>query len=249
MIYGIIYYLKFMQFYKLLYSKINTKEDFKKAFLYYSWFCSAENLKKMNTGIYVGFHILNLHFNNLLNSTQINITPSKEEDFSHRDYMTVIPFICLACDLVSSYNRKQHQDIGKNLEKDLGDIQLEKVYYRIVRDCFIDGGEGFLSTLELMLLIMIHLRTPEEKRKLVREFLEDIYDDKIGWLNRKLFETIIVIAMMDNNSEKILDSLKIKIEKEGIKNGKDKYSDNHKYNLRNGLLKQIVSGYGIKYAD
>jgi len=88
-----------------------------------------------------------------------------------------------------------------------------------------------------------YLRSPLEKRELVKDFYAFICDNNYGWLNRKLFESIIIIAMMEENPFDELNIIKDKLENAKFAN------DDDKYHFRNEILPRRLYKYGIKYAD
>jgi hypothetical protein len=239
---ALMYVIKFKKYFKILNSGIKTKKDFKIAYSYYYWFCLDNNLKILKPGIGLAYTILNLYYCLILNSIEINVTTGKEDDLHHREELNFISFICVLCDLVSSYDVRQHYLDAPKLTDKLRQIYFDNFLIKIFMECYSDG-KGFMSTVVLGLLIMIYLKSPFKKRNIIKNFYAVIPEDDYGWLNRKLFESIIIIVMMEENPFDELNIIKEKLESTKFAN------DDDKYQFRNEILPRRLYKYGIKYAD
>lgn len=237
-----IYLFEFIKFYKIVNQNVNTKQQFKQAYSYYFWFCNSKNLEKMKTGIELTYSLLNFYFNLKLNSIEVNVTNGEEEDFCHREDLIFISFVTVVCDFISSYDVKKHYILLKKLEDSLNEIHFEDFLRKMIIDCYNDG-KGFMSTLNLSLLIIIYLRIPAEKRKYIKIFYKNNNYKNIGWLNRKLFESIIIIVMMDEDPSSELHIIEEKLA------GSSLDSDDSKYEFRNNILPRRLYQYGIEYAN
>lgn len=111
----------------------------------------------------------------------------------------------------------------------------------MIIDCYNDG-KGFMSTLNLSLLIIIYLRMPIDKREYIKTFYKNTDYKNIGWLNKKLFESIIIV-MMDENPSRELHIIEEKLA------GSSLDSDDNKYEFRNNILPRRLYQYGIEYAN
>lgn len=241
---GGFYFFQFNGFITLLTSKINTKDDFRKAWSYYCRICYTDNLKRMlSGGIYLKYYFLGLKFNHLLKSFQINLTKGKLQDISFQEDLKFIVFVYHVCDFASSYDVRQHDVIASKLiEKPLCQISFENILNQIIKDCYNDG-RGFLSTLALMLLIMIYLRLPNKKKTYVVEFFKCISDLKIGWLNRRVFEVVIATVMMESHPKEKLRELEKELRNAQIEGLDDKY------NFRDKVLLAKILHLGLENAE
>jgi len=136
---ALIYVRKFIKYFKLIKSGIKNKEEFKMAYLYYYWFCLDDNLKILKPGIELAYSILNLNFHFILNSIEVNVTKEKQDDLHHREELTFISFICVLCDLVNSYDVRQHYANAPKLIDKLKQIYFEDFLNKIFIECYNDG--------------------------------------------------------------------------------------------------------------
>ena len=242
---GLFYLPNLVAFTKTLNCSIDTDDSFKKAWSQYTKICYIINHKRISSGgVFVAYYLLMIKFNHLLASLQINAgTGGLKIDTKYQEDLLFYTYTCIVCDFASSYDVKQHGIIAsKFIEEPLNQISFEKVLIQIIKDCHNDGN-GFLSTLALQHSIMIYLRLPEEKRKIIIHFFTHISDLNIGWLNRRVFEVVISTLMIDSSPEEELKKLEMELRKKKI----EKF--NHKYDFTELVLTPIISNMGLENAE
>lgn len=242
---GIFYFFQLRSFTTVLSYRINTEDDFRKVWSYYCRICHTDDLERMRTGgIYVKHYLLKLVLNHRLKSLQINQqTGGGIQDRFYQEDLMFYAFACQICNFTCSYDVLQHDAItSKVIEKPLSEISLEPIFIQIIKDCHNDG-KGFLSTLALMLLIMIYLRLPSEKKARVVKFFTCLSDSQIGWLNRRAFEVAIATVMINDSPEEKLRELENELRNAKIERLEDKH------NFRDKVLRGKISHLGLENAD
>lgn len=245
---GVFYFLLLRRFYEVLSSKINTEGSFKRVWSQYRKICRINTRTRMGLhGIYVGYYVYMLILDEKLRWLQVNQqTDTTEKDKSFRQNLLFYSFSYQVCNFVCSYNsRRPSVSAIEAIEKPLSEISFEPLLIDTIKSCHIDG-EGFLSTLALMLLVLIYLRLPDEKKALVVKSLKSISNliHKIGWLNRKMVETIIAVSMMESLSPE----RKLKELESSLKKAKPT-TEAEKWHFRDNVLKSKILQLRLEHAD
>ena len=245
---GVFYFRLLRKFHKALSSKIDTEASFKRVWSQYHKICRINNGTRMGLhGIYVAYYIYMLILDEKLRWLQVNQqTDTIEKDKSFRENLLFHTFSYQVSNFVCSYNSRQPSISAiEAIEKPLKQISFEPLLIDTMKSCLIDGP-GFLSTSTLMLLVLIYLRLPDEKKTLVVKSLKSVSNliDEIGWLNRKMVETIIAVSMMESLSpERELKELESSLKKEKPATEEEKWA------FRDNVLKSKISELGLEHAD
>ena len=245
---GVFYFRLLRRFHKVLSSKINTEASFKRVWSQYRKIFRINSGTRMGLhGIYVAYYVYMLILDEKLRWLQVNQqTDTIEKDKSFRENLLFYTFSYQVSSFVCSYNSRQPSVSAiEAIEKPLSQISFEPLLIDAIKSCHIDG-EGFLSTLTLMLLVLIYLRLPDEKKALVVKSLKSVSNliHKIGWLNRKMVETIIATSMMESLSpERKLQELETSSKKA------KRVTEAEKWDFRNNVLESKISQLRLEHGD
>lgn len=238
---GIFYFFELQNFTTTLSSKIENRDDFKKAWTLYYQICKTNDYNRMKTGgIYIRYYLLQLIVCRRLKKLQISQAKNEIQDIHFKENLLFWAFTCNACKYGWSYDFQQHEDIANKLTEGQINKMMEPVLMHIIEECHNDG-EGFLSTLTLMQTIMIYLRLQDEKQKTSLEFFKSISDHKIGWLNRKIFEVVIGTVMIKPLPQEELSKLKIELRNEEKNLQNKKWDQRDKWNFRKKLDEKLYN--------
>jgi hypothetical protein len=197
----------FFDFYESLDKKtVNDSRDFKKICLKYEKIGEILNTKfrsldaKSNDdGITLIFRELRYRYGQRSKFLRRNYdTKLFSNDIEYQQKIQLYDFIQIICDFEIQYTPEKHLEIKDEfITKPLKQIQLENELITIIVSCHTDG-KGFLSTLALENMIAISLSLPHKDRIKILEILKSVPTKNIGWLNRRLFEIILVnVALHD----------------------------------------------------
>lgn len=190
----------------------------------------------------------------LLNKRNIK-TANTQEDLDYQDRVMILSFIQKICDYVIQYHPERHLKVKEDsIDNALKEIQLEDDFIEIISYCHIDG-KGFLTTLALQNLIAISLLLPQIKRIKILKLLKSMPIQNIGWLNRRLFEAILINVAMDSMSKNEWELLIMELKnlnKEILsfepKLVFDERIEKIKGNFKNQILSKYILGGGFEYA-
>lgn len=205
----------FFRFYNGLNVKINDDLKFNEHWKNYIQICQIMDKKYCYldeeshlNGIILIYRRINQKFCflSLLNKRNIK-TANTQQDLDYQEKVMILSFIQKICDYVIKYNPEIHLQVKEDsIDKGLKEIQLENSYIDIISYCHIDG-KGFLTTLALQNLIVISLLLPQQKRIQILELMNAMPIQNIGWLNRRLFEVILVNVALNSMSKSEWDKL------------------------------------------
>ncbi len=252
----------FFQFYDSLDKKIETNQDFRDIWDKYRKICvildknyNYLDTKSHDDGITLIFRRLQSYFQSKSKSQRRNVNTSGwTDDFEYQHKIILYNYIQKICEFESQYTPENHLVIKDEfITKPLKQIQLEDELIQIIEYCHIDG-KGFLSTLALENLIAISLSLPHEKRLKILKIVKMIRMKNIGWLNRKLFEVILVNVALNYLSDNEWNNLSLDIKKldDSIlaidpKLTFDERIEKLKDNFKENVLRRYLSAEGLKY--
>ena len=252
----------FFQFYDSLDHQIDNNEDFKDVWNKYRQICEIVdmnyrylNTKSHDDGITLIFRRLHSYFHLKSKQRRRNINTSVwNDDYEYQHKILLYNFIQKICEFEAQYTPENHVDIKEEfITKPLKQIQLEDELIHIIECCHIDG-KGFLSTLALENLIAISLSLPHEKRLKILKILKTVETRNIGWLNRRLFEVILVNVALNYLSDNEWNNLSQEVKKVDTailaiepKLTFDERIEQIKDDFRENALKKYLSEEGLKY--
>jgi len=130
-------------------------------------------------------------------------TAAMGDDIKYQEKVMLNSYLKAICEYVIEYNHETHKETGdEDICDKFNQIRLEQEFIEIIKYCHADGY-GFLSTLALENLVGISLSLPQDRRVKILEILSSIPVMNIGWLNRRVFEVILISVVFNTmpNSE------------------------------------------------
>jgi len=130
------------------------------------------------------------------------------DDITYQEKVMLNSYINQLCEYIIDYNHENHLEVLKDsITERFKKAQLEQELIDIIYYCHFDGY-GFLSTLALENLIGIYLSLPQDRRVKILDILTSIpVKRNIGWLNRRVFEVILIGVVLDSMSTNDWDQL------------------------------------------
>ena len=199
----IVFLLKkkyFFAFYDSLSNKISNKDDFVEVWSKYENLCKILERKHRfidedshYNGIVLIYRRINqrCYAQSVLLRRNVN-TATMDDDIEYQEKVMLNSYIQKICEYVIDYNHETHLELHDELIiKRFKQTQLEQELINTIKYCHIDGY-GFLSTLALENLIGISLLLPQDHRVKILEVLASMPVNNIGWLNRRVFEVVLI---------------------------------------------------------
>jgi len=251
----------FLQFYQSLDTNIKTNQDFRNKWNLYQILCKRldKNHRYIDEdihtdGISLIYRQMSVTYSRKAKSKRRNTnTDEWTTDVEYQRRVLLYNFIQKICNFVISYDPERHLQIkDEQIVNAFNSIQLDEDFIKIIEYCHLDG-KGFLTTLALENLIAISMTLPHEKRVVLLQILRKINTNNLGWLNRRIFEVLLVNVALRDLSDSEWESLIIDVNRANetiasitIRYVFDETVEKYKNAFRETVLKKYLNE-GLKY--